>query len=119
MPETMWARLCEDVDCGLRRGGWYRTATVEPNRIVLLIHGKQQLFPRHLFEVAYAAPTRWTVVAQARNSARIPTRWSRGYAVCPKCRWRQLLWGRPPSLRCEACFEAFEVAWDEPYLKAG
>ena len=119
MPETIWARLCEDVDCGIRRGGWYRALAVDTKSVIISIHGKKQEFPRHLFEIACSQPSRWTVVADAGNSTRIPPRWSRGYVVCPKCRWRQLLWGQPPNLRCDSCFEAFDVAWDEPYLKAG
>ncbi len=119
MPTTLWVRLSEDVDCGLRRGGWYQAISVEQTEVVISVHGRPQSFQRQLFEISNTGPTRWTIVSEAGNSDQIPTRWSKGYAVCPSCRWRQLLLGRPFTMLCEGCFEEFEVDWDEVYLRAG
>jgi hypothetical protein len=119
MATTHWARLSEDVDCGLRRGGWYETISVNKNEVVLNLEGRNKSFPRHHFEVSTIGPTRWTIVIHAGNSAIIPDRWTKGYAVCPSCRWRQLLLGQPKTMLCEGCYQEFEINWDEPYLKAG
>ena len=119
MPDTQWVRLSEDVDCGLRRGGWYLAVSVGQSEVVLQTDGRQQAFPREFFEVSTVGPTRWTVVSHAGNSTQIPTRWSNGYGVCPSCRWRQLILGQPKSMLCEGCYEEFELDWDTLYLKAG
>ena len=116
LPSALWVRLSEDVDCGLRRGGWYAAISVGHSDVVLEVRGRKQSFHRHLFEISPTGPTRWTIVANAGNSARIPSQWSRGYAVCPSCRWRQLLLGHPATMRCEGCYEEFQVDWDELYL---
>jgi hypothetical protein len=119
MATTQWVRLREDVDCGLRRGGWYEAIFVEKAEVEVQLEGRTKSYPRHLFEVSATGPTRWTVVTRAGNSGQIPRRWTKGYAVCPSCRWRQLLLGHPKAMFCEGCYQEFEVGWDEPYLKAG
>ena len=82
-------------------------------------HGRLAL--THLLIIRYRLEDkrRWTIVSHAGNSALIPTRWSMGYAVCPSCRRRQLLLGRPLRMRCEGCYEEFEIDRDELYLKTG
>ena len=116
MPGAQWARLREDVDCGLRRGAWYSVVSVSESEIVLAVRGKNRPYPLRSFEVVTVPPNRWTIVSHAGNSPLIPARWAKGYVVCPNCRWRQLLLGRPQVLRCEGCDGLFEIAWDEPYL---
>jgi hypothetical protein len=116
MPAEQWARLSEDIDCGLRRGAWYRAVAVTPKEVLILVHGKERPFSRDTLEVIDNPPFRWTVVSGASNSGLIPVRWGKGYVVCPGCRMRQLPLGRPQVLRCERCNGAFEIAWDEPYL---
>ena len=119
MPQKQWVRLNADVDCGLRRGGWYPAISVNKMEVVLRVHGKNKAFTRELFEVSGSGPTQWTIVSHAGNSRRIPARWTEGYGVCPSCRWRQLVLGRPRTMLCEGCYEEFEVDWDTVYLKAG
>ncbi len=119
MANELWARLCEDIDCGLRRGAWYRTVSVSPLEALLLVHGKERSFSRDTLEIIDSPPYRWTVVRGASNAGLIPMRWGRGYVVCPGCRMRQLPMGRPRVLRCERCNGLFEIAWDEPYLQKG
>ena len=116
MPAEQWARLSEDIDCGLRRGAWYRAVSVSPSEVLLLVHGKEKPFARDTLEVIDSPPFRWTLVTGASNAGLIPVRWGKGYVVCPGCRMRQLPLGRPQVLRCERCNGAFEIAWDEPYL---
>jgi hypothetical protein len=115
---TLWARLREDVDCGLRRGAWYQTVARGWTEVVLDVHGQRRSLPLRSLEIAATRPNHWTIVARARNSAVIPERWSRGYAVCPCCSYRQLPMGRPGRLRCDGCHDVFDVAWDQPYLRA-
>jgi hypothetical protein len=116
MNSVQWARLSRDMDCGLRRGAWYRTIAVGSAEVALAVHGKTRSISRNALEIVSTKPTRWTVVANAGNATLIPARWARGYAVCPNCRMRQLPMGRPQLLRCDGCNGLFEVAWDEPYL---
>ena len=116
MNAEQWARLSKDLDCGLRRGAWYRTVSVGTSEVALAVHGQTRSVARGSLEIVASRPTRWTIVSNARNAAVIPARWARGYAVCPSCRMRQLPMGRPRRLRCEGCNGLFDVAWDEPYL---
>jgi hypothetical protein len=69
-------------------------------------------------ELVATRPAQWTIVSRARNSAVIPARWAKGYAVCPSCRYRQLPIGRPQAMRCDDCCQRFDIAWDQPYLAA-
>jgi len=118
MSQTQWARLREDVDCGLRRGAWYRAVSIGQSEVVLDINGQHRVFPLRYVEVSATRPARWTVVSHAGNANVIPSFWAKGYAVCPQCRYRQLPLGRVPSMRCDECDGLFEVAWDQPYLEA-
>lgn len=117
MPGTRWARLSQDVDCGLRRGAWYRATSQSQREVLVEVNGRQRCVPRDRMEVSAEPPNRWTVVANAGNASAIPKFWAKGYAVCPRCGNRQLLAGRPPSMCCEDCDGLFEIAWDEAYLK--
>ena len=118
MPTPLWARLREDIDCGLRRGAWYETVARGWTEVLLDVHGKRQAVPLRYLEIVSQRPDRWTVVSRASNAAVIPERWAKGYAVCPSCRYRQLPMGRPARLRCDHCHDVFEVAWNQPYLGA-
>ena len=116
MTEDKWARLQEDIDCGLRRGAWYRAVQLGAVEVTLDVNRNAQAFPRCQFEIRLGRPTRWTVVGRPRNAVRIPASWGTRYAVCPSCRTRQPPMGRPPSMRCDKCNGLFEVAWEESYL---
>ena len=116
MQTTQWARLQQDVDCGLRRGAWYPTVVLGWTRVLLDVHGKRRSVPFHYLEIVENRPDYWTVVRRAGNATLIPERWAKGYVVCPSCSYRQLPIGRPAKLRCDHCQEVHEVAWDKPYL---
>jgi rubredoxin len=119
MSSARWARLSGDFDCGLRRGAWYRTLRRTLTDALLEVHGDERVVPIELLEIVDERPDRWTVVAQASNARVIPNRWSRGYAVCPNCTFRQLPIGRPTRLRCDECGHVYDVAWDELYPRLG
>lgn len=118
MRKHQWARLSQDVDCGLRRGAWYRATRLSQSEVVLEVNGRHQSVPLDHMELTTDRPSRWTVVANAGNSHLIPRYWAKGYAVCPHCTYRQLLVGQPESMRCDECDGLFEIAWDQPYLQA-
>jgi len=118
MPDQRWARLREDVDCGLRRGAWYKTVVRGWTKAQLEVYGMQRTIPLRYLEIVDARPDWWTVVAHAKNASVIPDRWAKGYAVCPRCGFRQLPVGRPATLRCDDCLGVFQVAWSRPYLGA-
>ncbi len=116
MSPAQWARLSEDVDCGLRRGAWYPALKQEKESVLIEVGGRRRSFSRGIFEIVASAPSRWTIVSHAGNENLIPARWNEGYAVCPCCRTRQLLLGHPAAMQCERCEDRFEIAWNEGYL---
>jgi hypothetical protein len=116
MADQQWARLREDVDCGLRRGAWYQTVARGWTEALLEVHGKQRSVPLRHLELVDVRPNWWTVVSGASNASVIPARWAKGYAVCPQCSFRQLPVGHPSRLRCDDCSGVFDVAWNKPYL---
>ena len=116
MTELQWARLRRDVDCGLRRGAWYRTVVRGWTEALLEVHGTRRSVPLRYLELMPERPDWWTVVANASNASVIPERWAKGYAVCPRCSFRQLPIGRPSTMRCDDCLGVFAVGWNKPYL---
>ncbi|HXF94861.1 MAG TPA: hypothetical protein VNI61_02045 [Gemmatimonadales bacterium] len=118
MPPVQWARLCVDVQSPLRRGAWYKIVKLGPQDAVVDVKGRAVTVARALLEVVPAPRPRWTVVPSPRNAPRFPPTWGPHYAVCPNCRDRAPLEGRPAGMRCHRCNGFFEVAWNEPYLVA-
>jgi hypothetical protein len=86
---------------------------------VLEVKGKPVSIPRGTLQLAPSPALRWTVVPSPKDAPRYPTNWGASYAVCPNCRDRARLEGRPHSMRCQRCNGFFEVAWNEPYLATG
>src|SRR5256885_17217335 len=72
--------------------------------------------PHYLIEVVSAPPRRWSVVPRPQNARVLPRDWGAAYAVCPSCRERAALRGRPRTMECRRCRGQFEIAWDEAYL---
>ncbi|HVH10360.1 MAG TPA: hypothetical protein VM736_11235, partial [Gemmatimonadales bacterium] len=64
-------------------------------------------------------PLRWSVVPLPRDVSKLPASLGAPYAVCPVCRTRAALKGRPAKLACPNCKGVFVVAWEEGYLKKG
>jgi len=113
-----WARLRLDVDCGLRRGTWYRVTRFTPSDIFLDVQHSPVAVPRRLLDLIIGRPTRWSVVPRPPDAAKLPPELGAPYAVCPGCRGRAPLQGSPAKLTCPRCRGVFAVAWDERYLMA-
>jgi hypothetical protein len=119
MSEMHWGRLQMDVNCQLRRGAWYRVTERASLKAILDVNRQLLAVPHFLIEVISAPPRRWTVVPRPRNARVLPKDWGANYAVCPSCRERAALRGRPRQMECRRCRGRFEIAWDEAYLAAG
>lgn len=115
-PLNQWARLKADVTCDLRRGAWYKVIKLAAVQAVVDIKGKAIAIPREALQLSPTRPPRWSVVPSPKAARRYPPTWGPKYAVCPNCRDRAALVGRPANLRCARCNQVFDVAWDEPYL---
>jgi hypothetical protein len=116
MASEHWARLSQDKACGLRRGAWYRVVGAEQDSVVLAAGGGEIPVSRDVLEFMSSRPAMWSVVERNRGSISLQGRWGRRYAVCPSCRQRQSLTGRPRTLRREKCNDLFEVSWDKPFI---
>ena len=114
MPEQQWARLIANVNVGLRRGAWYRVRDLGALEATLEVARGMVTVPRDLLDVATRPPTKWVPVARPTDAKRIPPTWGSTYVVCPRCRHRAPLSGRPARLRCGRCNGLFEVARQKP-----
>lgn len=119
MSAAQWARIRIDVQSPLRRGAWYKVVRLGAQEATVEVKGKAVPVPRSQLEIAQAPRLAWTVVPSPRNAPRFPRSWGLQYAVCPNCRERARLEGRPPSMRCSRCNGLFDIAWDDSYRAAG
>ena len=110
-----WARLPANVNCQLRRGGWYRVLRMASVEAILDVNSGPVPVLIPFLEIIHTPPRRWTVVARPANAVNMPPSWGNEYAVCPSCRHRQQLAGHAKNLTCERCQGEFAVAWDEHY----
>jgi hypothetical protein len=116
MTGMQWGRLQVDVNCRLRRGAWYRVKAFASLNAVLDVNRQLLAVPHYLIEVVSAPPRRWSVVPRPQNARVLPPNWGAAYGVCPSCRERAALRGRPRTMECRRCRGQFEIAWDEAYL---
>src|ERR1041384_6017624 len=95
----VWARLQADVNCNLRRGAWYGLITAQGLAAVVDVKGTPGPVVRAFLEGANTPPRKWTVVSRPAN---VPRSVESGEhdAVCPACRDRVSLRGRPGRLPC-------------------
>jgi hypothetical protein len=115
----VWARLQADLNCQLRRGAWYRLIKMEGLAAVVDVNRNPVPVVRAFVQISSSPPRRWTVVATprtARAARALPPDVGSHYAVCPSCRDRVPLHGRPSRMLCRRCNVDFAVAWDEHYL---
>ncbi|HLB81886.1 MAG TPA: hypothetical protein VJJ54_02250 [Gemmatimonadales bacterium] len=117
--QLAWARLRVEVDVGLRRGAWYRVTRFTPAEVFLDVQRFPLAVPRRYLEVVLGRPLRWSVVPRPRDPTKLPPALGAPYAVCPVCRTRAPLDGRPGKMPCPQCQGVFGVAWDERYLTKG
>ncbi|HEY6155826.1 MAG TPA: hypothetical protein VIV88_00150 [Gemmatimonadales bacterium] len=111
-----WGRLVVNVNCALRRGAWYRVARIRSLEAILDVNRKPLVVPNYLVQIVSQPPRRWSVVPRPKRARELPPEWGAHYAVCPSCRERAALLGRPRRLECVRCHGEFDVAWDEGYL---
>lgn len=111
----VWARLQADLNCNLRRGAWYRLIKADDLAAVVDVRGRAVPVVRALLQVSSTPPRKWTVVPRPRNAPRAPGSGAH-YAVCPACRERVSLQGRPSRMLCVRCSVEYAVDWDERYL---
>src|SRR6266849_9766510 len=50
-PDRLWARLRDDVNCGLRRGAWYRVVQLTPGDAVVEVQRKRVNVPRAVLTI--------------------------------------------------------------------
>ncbi len=115
-----WARLKQDVNCGLRRGAWYRVVGLTPEDAVLQVPRRERVrVPRRFLQTLFSRPRHWTVVLPSEHTQDLPDHWRARYAVCPVCRARAPITGYALDMQCAKCHGQFGIAWDERYLTAG
>ncbi len=113
-----WARVTRTGAHILRRGAWYPVLNDARTNIIILEVGRRNVaVSRPLVQVRRHQPDRWSVVVRApdelANGRAAALQVHAIYAVCPACRGRATLLGRPEHLRCPECMNLFSVAWDE------
>ena len=112
-----WVRLEADLNCNLRRGAWYRLLKTGQFAVVVDVNHKPVPVVRAFVQITESPPRCWTVVPTPVHTARpLPPDVGSHYAVCPSCRDRVPLHGRPRRMLCQRCDVEFAVAWDEHYL---
>jgi len=109
----MWARLRADLNVRLRRGAWYRITQLGPLQAVLEVRGRSLEVPSAFLQVVDSPPRTWSVVARPSDAVRLPQDWGDRYAVCPSCRGRQAIDGRPRAMACQRCGGDFKVTWPD------
>jgi hypothetical protein len=79
----VWARLRVDVNCGLRRGAWYRVVRVTRDKVFVDVARERVRVARRLVQTVFEAPTRWSVVPLSRHAANVPAEWGRATRCAP------------------------------------
>ena len=119
MAALRWARLIADVNCGLRRGAWYAVRQVRALEATLDVPKRALTVPRSLLEIVTRPPATWALVPRPAGARNVPAWWGAMYAVCPQCRSREPVSGRPERLRCGRCNGLFDVEWDDAAHNGG
>src|SRR2546427_13292763 len=82
-------RLQANVNCQLRRGGWYRVLRLASVEAVLDVNSGPVPVLIPFLEISNTPPRRWTVVPRPAHAVNMPPTWGSEYAVCPSCRHPQ------------------------------
>jgi hypothetical protein len=77
--------------------------------VVVKVHDRPVLIARPWLELVAVPPARWSVVERSTTARRHLHDLGSRYAVCPSCRERVPLGGRPSKLRCRRCRGVFGV----------
>ena len=119
MTDVQWARVQGDVNRGLRRGAWYRVATIADGQALLEVNRQRIAVPRGALQIVAAPPQYWSIVPRPADAKSLAAQWSEKYAVCPGCRNRAQVKQTPRTLRCPRCEQTFRVAWAEWFVGVG
>src|SRR5438309_10112762 len=115
MTGMRWARLQEDVDCKMRRGGWYRVTQVTGLNAIVEVNRQPLAVPSYAIEIVATPPRCWTVVPLPRRASRLAAELGPRYRVCPSCRHRARLEQRALAMTCTRCPVRLEIATGETY----
>src|SRR5436309_13466154 len=109
------ARLQADVSLIFRRGACYRLINAQVLATVVDVKVTPVADGRAFLQMTNSPPRKCTVVPLPRN---VPRSMDIGehYAVCPSCRDRVPLRGKPSRMMCGRCSVEFAVDWEERYL---
>src|SRR2546427_9180479 len=85
MTGMRWARLQEDVDCKMRRGGWYRVTQVTGLNAIVEVNRQPLAVPSYAIEIVATPPRCWTVVPLPRRASRLAAELGPRDGVWPAC----------------------------------
>src|SRR5438309_9988535 len=111
MTGMRWARLQEDVDCKMRRGGWYRVTQVTGLNAIVEVNRQPLAVPSYAIEIVATPPRCWTVVPLPRRASRLAADLGPRYGVCPTCRPRARLSPPPPAMPSTRRHGDSDSAW--------
>jgi len=114
----VYAALKRSVSKGLRRGAWYPVLRNDlPDRVSIKMGTRTVDVPRRLVEVRPQRPVFFSVISRPeyrRDAGRSSVHnLGKTYVVCPECRHRFGLFGRPARKDCPGCGHKGEVGWWE------
>jgi hypothetical protein len=112
----VWPATKREHSKQLRHGAWYPVIDDDrPDRVTLEIAGRRVVVPRRILEITPERPTRFAVIHRLDHvpGKRDSFGLGRHYGVCPTCRWRFGIIGRPERETCPKCGLTAEVAWWE------
>jgi hypothetical protein len=85
------------------------------NIVVLDVNRRNMPVDKRLLEIRYHPPERWTIVrCEERIAQRVGKEIPLVYAVCPKCRHRQVFERDRNDMACGRCRHVSALGWDEP-----
>lgn len=119
MTTSGWARCTDSVADVLRRGAWYPIVEDTGDQyVVLAVRERRVRLSRADVTVRDQPPDQWSIVV--RTGVLRPTLGGgKGkelvttYAVCPHCRYRQDLAGKPRHATCDSCGRTSDVDWSK------
>lgn len=82
----------------------------KPLKAILDVNHQPVAVPHYLVQVRSEPPTRWSVVPRPKRTGQLTLDWGPHYGVCPSCRERAALHGKPRRRTGGRCHGEFAVA---------